>query len=106
LPAASTLRRDHGAIAALLVPTPTLALCDEIGALLDRHNALEEGPEGLYATCDALAGDEAPEVVRKLREVPPVPLALHYDGPLLRRREAVSAPSTTCAGFGNTFKGV
>lgn len=105
LPVASALRRDHGAIASLLVPTPTPALCDELGALLDRHDALEEGPEGLYATCDALAGDEATEVVRRLCAVPPVPLAPHYDGPLLRRREAASTPSKARMGADPTIKG-
>ena len=56
LPIAATLRKDHGQIAALLVPSPTLDLCAELRAVLARHNPLEEGEAGLYATCDALAG--------------------------------------------------
>jgi hypothetical protein len=79
------LRKDHGAIAKLLVPTPTHSVCDELRSLLEKHNALEEGTHGLYAICDALAGDEAASVVDKLRAQPMVPVAKHYDGPLLRR---------------------
>jgi hypothetical protein len=83
LPIARALRIDHGSIAKLLVPTPDVALCDELRLLLGRHNPLEEGPEGLYATCDLLAGDEAAAVVAQLRAQPSVPVAKHYDGPLL-----------------------
>jgi hypothetical protein len=85
LPIAKALRKDHGAIVALLVPSPTAALCAELRAALARHNPMEEGAEGLYATCDALAGDEAVALVERLRAQPAVPMAPHYDGPLLRR---------------------
>lgn len=79
------LRKDHGAIAKLLVPTPTHSICDDLRAVLEKHNPLEEGTDGLYAICDALAGDEAAAVVERLRAQPMVPVAKHYDGPLLRR---------------------
>jgi len=85
LAVAKPLRRDHGQIAKLLVPTPDRSICDALRALLGTHNALEEGPEGLYATCDALAGPEAAVVVARLRAQPEVPVAKHYDGPLLHR---------------------
>jgi hypothetical protein len=49
--------------------------------LLGRHNALEEGPGALYACCDALARNEAPDIVERLRAMPAVPVAPHYDGP-------------------------
>jgi hypothetical protein len=81
---AARLRADHGAIAKLLVPTPTHAIVDTLRAILARHNVFEEGPLGLYAVCDALAGDDAPAVVERLRAQPSVPVAKHYDGPLLR----------------------
>ena len=84
-PHARTLRVDHGAIAKMLVPTPTLTSCDELRALLARHNPLEEGPRGLYAVCDAAVPDSA-AVVERLRAMPRVPVAPHYDGPLLRKR--------------------
>ena len=82
---AAQLRADHGAIAKLLVPSPTDAIVDSLREILARHNVLEEGPLGLYAVCDTLAGDDAPSVVERLRAQPSVPVAKHYDGPLLRR---------------------
>jgi hypothetical protein len=85
LEVAAALREDHGAIAKLLVRSPTLPIVDSLRQLLARHNAIEEGPNGLYATCDALAGAEAPAVVARLRAQPPVPVAAYYDGPLHRR---------------------
>ncbi len=88
LPIASRLRVEHGTIASLLVPTPTPELCDRLRAVLAAHNPLEEGADGLYAQCDALAGDGAAAVVERLRAMPEVPVAKHYDGPLLHRRSA------------------
>jgi hypothetical protein len=77
---ARTLRADHGAIAKLLVRTPTPEIVESLRELLGRHNALEEGPGGLYATLDALAGDEAASVVQALETRPAVPLSDYYDG--------------------------
>jgi hypothetical protein len=74
-------RLDHGALAALLVPTPTLDIIAQLRALLGLHNPLEEGPAGLYATCQTLAAAELPALVARLRAAPPVPLAPHFDGP-------------------------
>jgi hypothetical protein len=85
---ASALRADHGQIAKLLVPTPTPALCAELCALLARHNALEEGSHGLYAQCDELGSIDAEALVTRLREVPQVPVAPHYDGPLHHRHRS------------------
>lgn len=82
---AAQLRADHSRIARLLVQSPTRALVDELCAVLETHNAIEEGPTGLYATCDALAGDGATAIVERLRAQPAVPQAKYYDGPLLRR---------------------
>jgi hypothetical protein len=83
LPIASTLRKDHGQIAALLVPTPNSVIVSQLRAVLARHNPLEEGADGLYATCDVLAGADAERVVERLALQPQVPMAPHYDGPLL-----------------------
>jgi hypothetical protein len=66
LPVATALRADHGAIAQLLVRSPTAGIVNELRELLGRHNALEEGPDGLYATCDALGGGDAELVVARL----------------------------------------
>jgi hypothetical protein len=81
LPIAARLRADHGEIAKLLVRSPTAVTIEALRVLLGRHNALEEGPQGLYAACDALAGAEAEIVVGRLRAQPKLPLAKYYDGP-------------------------
>ncbi len=79
---ADALRVDHGAIAKLLVRAPTAATIDALRELLARHNPLEEGPNGLYAMCDALAGEEAASVVARLQAQPSVPVAKYYEGPI------------------------
>jgi len=80
LPIAPVLRREHGAIASLLVPTPDQALVAEIRALLDVHNPREEGPGGLYETCERLAGPNVLALLERVRAAPEVPMARHYDG--------------------------
>lgn len=85
LPIAAQLHADHGEIAKLLVPSPSPTVIAQLCELLDRHNPLEEGPGALYASCDALAGEEAEDVVARLQAQPSVPLAPHYDGPPHRR---------------------
>lgn len=81
LPMAAQIRLEHSAIALLLVPTPTHALMDEIRKLLAQHNPREEGPDGLYAICERLAGDEAAGLLARAKAAPKVPVAKHYDGP-------------------------
>lgn len=78
---ADRLRLDHGALTALLVPTPTPAIVGAIRGVLACHNAIEEGPQGLYARCDALAGAEAQRLVSRLRESPAVPVRPYNDDP-------------------------
>lgn len=90
LPEAKMLRVEHGALASLLVPTPDHALVAEIRTLLHSHDAREEGPEGLYETCERLAGKEAAELADRVRKAPAVPLATHVDG-LGAKRTAAGA---------------
>ncbi|MBX3232470.1 MAG: hemerythrin domain-containing protein [Labilithrix sp.] len=85
LAVAPALRRDHGEIAKLLVRAPTAATLTALRELLARHNQLEEGDAGLYATCDALAGSSSTDVVARLREQPTVPVAKYYEGPIRPR---------------------
>ena len=85
LEVAAALHADHGAIAKLLVRSPTSSIVASLRDLLARHNFLEEGPTGLYATCDTLVGTDAAAVVARLRGQPRVPLAEYYDGPLHRK---------------------
>ncbi len=85
---ARLLRIDHGAIAALLVPSPTHALVREIKSILRPHNGMEEGETGFYARCDARLAGEAEELVARMRAYPPVPTMPHNDGPLVHRTAA------------------
>ena len=83
LPAAAKLRADHGALAALLVPTPTPTILRALRGILARHNALEEGPDGVYAACERLAGDEIDALVRALDAAAEVPVSPHVDSQLV-----------------------
>lgn len=67
---AERLRADHEGITKLLQRSPTNALVDDLRHAIAEHNVLEEGPRGLYATCDALAGEQANAVVERLRALP------------------------------------
>jgi hypothetical protein len=81
LPLAAKLRLDHGALAALLVPTPTPAIIAAIRTALAAHNALEEGPGGVYERCEQLADTEADALLAQLQAAPEVPVAPYSDGP-------------------------
>ena len=85
LPVARRLRADHAALATLLVPPPTHALIATIREVLEAHNPLEEGPGGLYPSCEALAGEAIGALVARLRVVRPVKLAPHRDEPRIHR---------------------
>jgi hypothetical protein len=78
---ARQLKLDHAALAALLVPTPTAAIVSTLTSLLATHNALEEGPRGMYAACEELTGAATSKLLARVRAAPPVPTATHYDGP-------------------------
>ena len=78
---AAKLRLDHGAIASLLMPPPTAAVIAKIRAVLDVHNKIEEGPGGLYETCDELAGSEAAQLLAKLQAAPELAVLPCSDSP-------------------------
>jgi hypothetical protein len=79
LPAAERLRLDHGALVALMVPPPTAQIRAAVVAILDRHNAVEEGAEGVYAECEKLAGEEGEALLAAIRAFPQVPVHPHFD---------------------------
>jgi hypothetical protein len=81
LPIAAKLRLDHGAIAALLVPTPTPRIIAALRTVLTAHNRIEEGSGGVYEVCEQFAGDEVERLVARLRAMPDVPVASYNDGP-------------------------
>lgn len=85
VPEFARLRADHARLTALLVPTPTPELVADLRAVLAPHNALEEAPGGVYAACEEALGDEAGELLVKLREAPVPPTRPYYD----RRRPVI-----------------
>ncbi len=83
LPIASKLRLDHGALTALLVPTPTPAIVSAIRAILDAHNPLEERLDGVYDQCEQLVAAEADDLVKRLKAAPAVKVLPHVDNPFV-----------------------
>lgn len=81
LPIATKLRLDHGAIAALLMPTPTSGVLATLRMILEQHNLLEEGSDGLYQTCDRLLRDEADQLMVQLHAAPDVTVLPCSDAP-------------------------
>jgi hypothetical protein len=81
LPVTIQLHADHAAIASLLVPSPTHALLATIHDILVEHDPLEEGPDGLYAQCERLAGAEIEDVLARMHAIPAVRSATHVDEP-------------------------
>jgi hypothetical protein len=75
LPAASRLRLDHGAIAALLVPVPNTAIVAALRGILAGHDGLEEGPGGVYEACEQLAGSASAALAAELQAFPDVPVS-------------------------------
>src|SRR5680860_1031852 len=81
LPLTDKLRLDHGALGTLIMPTPTRVIIEFIRTILDAHNALEEGSEGVYAQCEQVAGVEIEDLLRRLQAVAPVSVAAYSDSP-------------------------
>jgi len=81
LAVAAKLRLDHGALTALLVPTPTQPVRAAIRAILTLHNPIEEDPGGMYDQCEELAGADAEEILRQLRAAREVRVVPNVDGP-------------------------
>lgn len=81
-PWARKLREDHGLLASLLVPTPTPERVARIIGILDAHNAIEEGPSGAYADCEAALGEAGVDaMMERLEHAPTPPPAPYFDGP-------------------------
>jgi len=81
IPEAARLRLDHGALAALMMPSPQPRIVRAIRTVLARHNPIEEAPGGVYDTCERLAGSAAEELLAALRATPQVPVKPHLDTP-------------------------
>ena len=81
LPLETKIRLDHGALAALLVPTPSLKIISVMRVVLSSHNGLEEDPGGVYDACDQRLGSDAAGVLAEIRRAGEVPVHPYNDGP-------------------------
>ncbi len=79
------LRADHSALAALTIPSPRPDLQAAITDILATHDLLEEGPNGLYALCERLAGNRADEISTMLANFPAAKPSPHRDGAAIER---------------------
>lgn len=84
-PHTARLRLDHGALAALMMPSPMPPILATINAILSVHNRLEEGPDGLYAACDRLAPSETDVLIARLRAAPDVAVTPPSDSPAVMK---------------------
>lgn len=76
LPGVERLRAEHSAIARLLCYRPDRRLLEGVRALLGPHNEREEGPDGVYARCEEVAGADLEALVADVRafgDVKPAP---------------------------------
>jgi hypothetical protein len=81
LPIAPKIRLDHGALVALLVSAPSRTIINALKGILTCHNPLEENPGGLYNLCEQHAGKDIDEWMKKLEDVPEVPVLPLRSGP-------------------------
>jgi hypothetical protein len=84
-PLEKQLHRDHAALAALLVPPPTHAEVEQIVAILETHNRLEEEPGEMYEIIEDLAAADLQALMERVHAIPAIPLAPFSDTPLLRQ---------------------
>jgi hypothetical protein len=83
LAVAPKLRLDHGALVALLVPSPTAPVVAAIRAILKAHNPIEEDAGGVYDQCEKLAVAEADQILRQLQNFSEVRVLPHVDNPFV-----------------------
>lgn len=76
---ADALRLEHGALAALLVPSPNKKIIAALRAILHHHNEREECANCLYALCENLFKQQIDEVMNEILSYPPVPVAPHVN---------------------------
>jgi Hemerythrin HHE cation binding domain len=81
LPIAAQLRLEHGAIATLLMPNPTSVVLAALRMILDQHNLLEEGSEGVYHICDTILREDSDQLMVQLRAASDVTVLPCSDAP-------------------------
>lgn len=77
LPLQAKLKKDHGALSALMVVPPNSDLIKVVRYILEKHDDLEERKGGMYETCEQLTKDETEELVVKLKNTTEVPVHPH-----------------------------
>lgn len=75
------LRLEHGALATLLMPSPTQPILATIREILRRHDEIEESADGPYKVADDLLGQEAEALLAALCAAPSVNVMPHSDSP-------------------------
>ena len=80
-PGVNILRLEHGALAALLVHSPTENIHRALATILNTHNAAEERTGGMYAACRHLESAVSSKLGEKLDRYPPVPVSPYNDKP-------------------------
>jgi hypothetical protein len=81
LPIAARIRLDHGALVALMVPTPTRALVSTVRSILAVHNEREEEVDGLYEAAESVLGKSAEELAALMEDAADVPVLPHNSDP-------------------------
>ncbi len=71
---ARRVRAEHRAIRCLLALPPTAGVVGALRKVLMQHELLEDGPGGLYESCEALLGPGSDDVLRECREFHPDPV--------------------------------
>lgn len=79
LPLQAKLKKDHGAITALLVVPPNPDVVKVIRFILEKHDILEEEKGGMYEACEALTKDETTVLLEQLKSAKEVPVQPHND---------------------------
>jgi len=92
---AARLRLDHGALAALLVPTPSPQIINALHGILSSHNKLEEGQGGFYEITEQIPQEQQRELLARIRSMPAVPVM-----PLSTRPEILNATRRALARAG------
>ena len=89
---AGTLRLEHGAFASLLVPPASRKIVAVFFTIMNHHNELEEGKDGLYLECERLMGNNYHELMLQVQNYPEVPVMPHVGTPevLAATRRAVA----------------
>lgn len=74
LPLMGKLRLDHGALTSLMVVYPTPEVIKVLIHVLEKHDFLEEQPDGMYDLCEKLTHEETESLLQQLEKTTEVPV--------------------------------